>query len=163
MKLRGLSNTFAPFAIASSAFLSTAAMAQSVDFKQFVKPGSYSMTIKVLGPNASTLSALTPPASNFCVTEAQLANNQFMSFKGDNAAQGTSCVARNVKQTKDSLSYDLVCEKEGVTASNVMKFADGNMKGTTKTKMTGEKAAGLPAEMREFAVEFESKYLGACK
>ena len=155
MKTRGIISIFT----CSIAAFNLTAMAESIDFKQFVKAGSYSMSIKVAGAAAGT----APPPTIFCVTDEQLSKNQFLDFKADAPAKGTSCQLKNVKQTKDSLAYDMVCDKEGVTASNTMTFANGNMKGTTKTKLTGEKAAGLPATMRDFSVEFEGKYLGVCK
>ncbi len=159
MKNHGIATFFA-YSIAA---ISITAAAESIDFKQFVKAGSYSMTIKVTGQQAAALANAAPAPTIFCVTDEQLSKNQFLDFKAGAPLKGSSCQSRNVKQTKDSLSYDMVCEKEGVTSSNVMTFADGNMKGTTKTRLTGDKAANLPANMRDFSVEFESKYLGACK
>lgn len=147
----------------AAAISSTNAAAEAIDFKQFVKAGSYSMTIKVAGLPSGGAAPATPPATVFCVTDEQLSKNQFLDFKADAPIKGSSCQLRNVKQTKDSLAYDMVCDKEGVTASNSMTFANGNMKGITKTKLTGDKAASLPATMRDFSVEFESKYLGACQ
>ena len=138
---------------------SVLAAADSVDFKQFVKAGSYAMSIKVAGTQASS----APPATIFCVTDEQLAKNQFLDFNAATQTTGTSCKLNNVKQGKDTLNYDIVCDKEGLTASNAMTFANGNIKGTTKSKLTGEKAGGLPATMRDFSVEFDVKYLGTCK
>jgi hypothetical protein len=146
----------------SAASLACAAFAQTgLDLKGKMKEGQYETSFKMEIPGLPAGMGGINNTSRSCVTKEDIEKGKGEMFRDPkNAKRESSCEIKNVKNSGNSISYDMDCPKEGMTSTTTMVFADNGVKGLTKMKMSGEKAAKMPAGMGDMQMQFESKYLG---
>lgn len=152
-------------ALALAAFSTTAAQAQQLDMKGKMKEGLYETTVQ------SNMPGMPAGAQAFkaqqCVTKEDIERGNAKTFNQEAMKQNSSCEMKNVKQSGNTASYDMVCPKEGMSASTQLTFSDYNVKGVTTTKFTGEQMKNVPpqvaAAMGNMKSTFETKYIGPCK
>lgn len=130
-----------------------------VDLRGKMKEGMYETTVKMEMPGLPA--GMGSHTARKCTTKEDLEKGRDM-FRDPKQAHNTSCEVKNVKQSGNTMTYDMDCPKEGMSSTTTLAFNDNNVKGVTKTKMSGEKTKGLPPGMGEMTMNFESKYLGAC-
>jgi hypothetical protein len=142
--------------------LSLTAHAQ-LDFRGKMKEGLYETSFKMEIPGMPQGMGGFANKTQRCTTKEDLEKGKGDMFRDPKSgAKETSCEIKNVKNSGNTMSYDMECPKEGMTASTTLAFADNGVKGVTKMKMAGEKAQKMPPGMGDMTMNFESKYLGAC-
>ena len=142
--------------------LACAAHAQTgLDFRGKMKEGMYETSFKMEMPGMPQGVGGMSNTVKKCTTKEDLEKGKDM-FSDPKHAHSTSCEMKNVRQSGNTMSYDMECPKEGMNSTTTLAFNDGSVKGVTKMKVGGEKAKGMPPGMGEMTMNFESKYLGAC-
>ena len=140
----------------------TAFAQAGLDLKGKMKEGQYETSFKMEIPG------LPPGMGGFnntvkrCVTKEDIEKGKGEMFRDPKSGKReTSCEMKNVRNSGNTISYDMECPKEGMSSTTTMAFSDNSVKGLTKMKMTGEKAAKMPAGMGDMQMQFESKFLGS--
>jgi hypothetical protein len=156
------------FSIAALAALFTfAAHAQQLDLKGKMKEGLYETTIQSDMPGMPKGAGTQPFKAQQCITKEDIDRGNARTFNQDAMKQNSSCELKNVKQSGNTASYDMLCPKEGIAASTQLSFGDNSVKGVTTTKFTGEQMKNMPpqiaAAMANMKSTFETKYVGPCK
>jgi Protein of unknown function (DUF3617) len=150
------------FVVAVLALFSLPAMAQ-IDLRGKMKEGKYRTTSKTeipgmpagMGPMTNTMET--------CTTKEELEKSKGDMFRDPKSGKkDSSCEIKNVKSGSNTMSYDMVCPKEGMHMNTNLTFAGDTVKGVSKMKMTGENGRKMPPGMQEITSTFESKYLGPC-
>lgn len=143
----------------------TAAHAQQLDMKGKMKEGLYETTVQSNMPGMPA--GGQPFKAQQCITKEDIARGNTKTFNQEAMKQNSSCEMKNIKQSGNTASYDMVCPKEGLSASTQLTFSDYNVKGVTTTKFTGEQMKNMPpqvaAAMANMKSTFETKYIGPCK
>jgi len=143
------------------ASLSCVAGAQGLDFKGKMKEGMYESSFKMEIPGLPAGMGGMNNTVKRCTTKEDLEKGKDP-FRDPKHGNDTSCELKNVKSSGNTMSYEMVCPKEGMTATTELVFSDNNVKGVTKMKMGGERAQKMPPGMGDMTMNFESKYLGPC-
>jgi hypothetical protein len=134
-----------------------------LDFKGKMKEGQYETSVSIDMPGAPK-GVGQPAKSSYCITRDDIEKGKGDMFGGQSkSGQRSSCEMKNIKQTSNTASYDMICPNEGIESSVQLTFSGDSIKGTTTTKMTGENAKKMPAQFRVSKSSFETKYLGACR
>lgn len=153
--------------IVSCTVATSAAIAQTPNFKGKMKAGEYeytmSMEMAAMPGMPAGMQGFKMPATTFkqCVTQKDIDD-------GNQAAMGQKppggkdtpkdCAVKDFKTAGETISYKMVCTGENkMEADVVMTFTGTGFKGVTKMK--GERG-GQPMNMTS---NMEAKYLGACK
>ena len=149
------------FATLLASFACAAGAQAGLDFRGKMKEGMYETSVKMEMPGMPQGMGNMGHTTKKCTTKEDLEKGKDM-FRDPKQANNTSCELKNVKQSGNTMTYDMDCPKEGMTSTTTLAFNDSNVKGVTKMKMSGEKSKGMPPGMGEMTMNFESKYLGAC-
>lgn len=149
-------------AAAAAACLAGTAHAQ-LDLRGKMKEGKYSTTFKMEIPGLPAGFGGVNHSVETCTTKEDIEKGKSDVFRDPKSGKKeSSCEIKNVKADGNTMSYDMECPKEGMSASTVITFGGDTVKGVTKTRMTGDNAKNLPPGMQNMTSTFESKYLGAC-
>jgi Protein of unknown function (DUF3617) len=148
--------------LGTTACLAQSALAQTgLDLKGKMKEGQYETTFKMEIPG------LPPGVGGFsntaksCMTKEDIEKGKGEMFRDPkNGQKDTSCEVKNVKSSGNTVTYDVVCPKEGMTMNTALAFNGDSVKGLTKMNMTGDRAKNMPPGMANMQMQFESKYLG---
>jgi hypothetical protein len=152
------------FLAAAIGTLSLAASAQ-LDLRGKMKEGLYETSFKMDIPGMPQGMGGFSNKVQQCTTKEDIEKGNSGMFRDPKSgAKDTSCEMKNVKNSGNTISYDMECPKEGMTATTTLAFNDNGVKGVTKMKMSGggDKAQKMPPGMGDMTMNFESKYLGAC-
>ncbi len=148
-------------AIGALGSLSLSAHAQ-LDLRGKMKEGMYETSFKMEIPGLPQGMGGFSNTVKQCTTKEDLEKSKGGMFRDPKQAKESSCEIKNVKSSGNTMTYDMECPKEGMSATTTLAFADNSVKGVTKMKMGGERAQKMPPGMGDMTMNFESKYLGAC-
>ncbi|MEP7157048.1 MAG: DUF3617 family protein [Betaproteobacteria bacterium] len=139
-----------------------AAFAQTgLDLKGKMKEGQYETSFKMEIPGLPAGMGGFNNTVKSCVTKEDIEKGKGEMFRDPKSGKReTSCEMKNVRNSGNTVSYDMECPKEGMSSTTTMAFSDNSVKGLTKMKMSGEKAAKMPPGMGDMQMQFESKFLG---
>jgi Protein of unknown function (DUF3617) len=167
VRMKTVAFSASAFGFALALLSMSAAQAQQLDFKGKLKEGLYETTIQSDMPGMPKGAGAQPFKAQQCVTKEDIDRGNAKTFNQDAMKQNSSCEMRNMKQSGNSASYDMVCPREGFSASTQLTFGDNSVKGATTTKFTGEQMKNMPpqvaAAMTNMKSTFETKYIGPCK
>jgi len=138
-----------------------AVLAQAgLDLKGKMKEGLYETSFKMEIPGLPAGMGGFAHTTQSCMTKEDIEKGKGEMFRDPKSGRReSSCEIKNVQNSGNTISYDMDCPKEGMTSTTTMTFVDNSVKGLTKMKMTGDKAAKMPPGMGDMQMHFESKYL----
>ena len=110
------------------------------------KPGKWQVKVEMEIPGMPQ----KPPAQTMeaCVTEEDLKNPE----KLLSSMPSTDCKISDYKVKDSTVSYNLSCPSQQLTASGEMKYTGDTFEGTMKTKVGGQ----------EMNAKYTGKWLGTC-
>jgi hypothetical protein len=133
-----------------------------LDLKGKMKEGEYETSFKMEIPGMPAGMAGVNRTYKQCVTREDLEKGKGDMFSDPKTGKNeSSCEIKNMKNSGNTVSYDMNCPKEGMLSSTTLTFAGNNVKGVTTMKMSGANAKDMPPGMGNMQMQFESKYLGA--